>query len=326
MLDNIIPTMWINNTNEFYKSISILEKYKVNKIRVNCTRHSMKKYKEELCEFKKNTNGKIKLMLDIPVPKNKVRLYYKWDGVEKKVKYGDEGEILFSKVEINELYCKEKNVFETISRGEQIIIGDNSVCLKVLDKESNRIRYKCVKGGTIPYGKYLITDKIKNYDVLESDIQGYKELIDIVNPNSVAFSFVEDEEDIRKIKKMFNVKKYISIGKIETDKAIDNIDNICSNMDEIMIGRGDLYLNTKRERLYHNVNKIVDRCIANNKECYVASGFFENIENYGDMPSRSEMIDISLFIEKGCNIILGYNLFKNPKLTEYTMKTIKEIV
>ena len=67
-------------------------------------------------------------------------------------------------------------------------------------------------------------------------------IIKQVRPHEVAWSFIEckeDLEDIALLKLKYNFK---IISKIETQRAVENIENIISLSDGIILGRGDFLL------------------------------------------------------------------------------------
>lgn len=116
----------------------------------------------------------------------------------------------------------------------------------------------------------------------------------------VALSFVETKEDIEDFVELCGNQKIIS--KIESQKAIDNLDEIMKYSEHIMLGRGDLLFNTKLESFLHNQVTVIKKCNENNKDIIVSTGILTSMKNEL-LPARAELIDLILLNELGVHSI-----------------------
>lgn len=331
MLDKVIPTLWIRNDEKFYEEIKELRKNGIKKIRVNCTRHSVAEYIENITEFKnwciEHMGYDMDIILDLPIPKRKARLYYQWKGTELHIKKGAYGYIGLEDNDENDLICNDAQAFKMISIDDLIIIGDHELYLTVVECRENRIKYRCVKEGTVTYGKYFTTRKVKYTKAEEKEILEYKKLIHEIKPFAVALSFVETEEEIYEIKKILELKDVQVISKIETAEAIRHIGNISRNSDAIMVGRGDLLINILPEEFAKSIDMILETCVKQGKDCYVASGFLSSMKNETLVPSRSELTDLYYYMIK-CDtpIVLEYKICSNIDLIKRVLNLISGVI
>ena len=74
----------------------------------------------------------------------------------------------------------------------------------------------------------------------------------------VALSFVQQEDDVLKLKKIIN-KKALVMAKIEKPSAVKNLDSIIKASDGIMIARGDLGVEMPTEKVPIVQKKIINR-------------------------------------------------------------------
>ena len=71
----------------------------------------------------------------------------------------------------------------------------------------------------------------------------------------IGISFVESGKHIDKIRKIINSNTPLIVAKVENSKGLENLDDIVSNADVIMIDRGDLSTETNIETLPINQKK-----------------------------------------------------------------------
>ena len=130
----------------------------------------------------------------------------------------------------------------------------------------------------------------------------------------VALSFVQQAEDIHKLKKMIGNKALI-MAKIEKPSAVKNIDAIVNAADGIMIARGDLGVEMPTEQVPIAQKNIIRRCRHFGKPVIVATQMLEsmidNLVQIGHNVSIGEncviaaMVGISGSTKIGNNVLIG---------------------
>lgn len=141
-----------------------------------------------------------------------------------------------------------------------------------------------------------ITDQDRN-DILFA----IKEGIDLI-----AVSFVVSKQNVLAIKQLLLDEGFEDVGviaKIETTKAIENIESIVQEADGIMVARGDLGIELKMEVLPSLQKFLVSRALFWGKCSIVATQMLESmIEN--PRPTRAEVSDVANAIFDGASAVM----------------------
>ena len=118
----------------------------------------------------------------------------------------------------------------------------------------------------------------------------------------VALSFVQQAEDINKLKKIIGNKALV-MAKIEKPSAVKNIDKIIDASDGIMIARGDLGVEMPTEQVPIAQKNIIRRCRHFGKPVVVATQMLESmIDNL--VPTRAEASDVANAIYDGTDAVM----------------------
>ena len=151
------------------------------------------------------------------------------------------------------------------------------------------------KGVNIP-DVILPIDSLTNKD--RADLQKALEM----NVDWVALSFVQQADDIIKLKKIIDGKALI-MAKIEKPSAVKNIDEIIKVADGIMIARGDLGVEMPTEKVPIVQKNIIKRCRHFGKPVVVATQMLESmISNL--VPTRAEASDVANAIYDGTDAVM----------------------
>ena len=81
------------------------------------------------------------LILDLPIPKRKARLFYQWSGFELHIEQGEYGYINIGNEIGKNLTCNDYGIRDRLSVGDIMIIGDNQLHLEVVELREDAIRY-----------------------------------------------------------------------------------------------------------------------------------------------------------------------------------------
>lgn len=220
---------------------------------------------------------------------------------------------------------------EELKKGSIVMLDDGKKKLQVTAINGNEITCKIIVGGiikprrgvNIPNG-YL---SIKSLTAADKDMlkHFYNKGVDMV-----ALSFVRTASDIMDLKKILKSLNWSPsiIAKIETQEALDHIDDILNLVDGIMIARGDLAIETPREYVPVRQKELIIKAIAKGKHTIVATQMVESMihERY---PTRAEVSDIATAIFDGADAIMTSeetSLGKYPVETIETMTDVAEHV
>ena len=177
-------------------------------------------------------------------------------------------------------------------------------------KNYEKIRQKIMRAGNV---KIMID--IKKRTILKK----------IINKkfDYLAISFTESPHKIVQIRKMFP-KKIKIISKIETQKGVDNVDELIKVSDGIMIARGDLGKDISIEKIPMIQKMINKKCNKKNVASITATEMMPSMVRY-TRPSRAEVTDVANAILEGSEFLLLAEetaIGKHPVLAVKIMKKI----
>jgi len=203
--------------------------------------------------------------------------------------------------------CVPHDVFCKVLKPKDIIlIDDGRIELKVLESYPNRVVVqsdeKVVishrKGVNLP-GKKIDMPSLIDDDLKKLDMAG-KAKVDFV-----ALSFSRTKKDIDILRKEMEKRKMYSkiIAKIESQEAIDNIDELIDHADGVMVARGDLGIEVPIEQLAYLQKIIVQKCRVMHKPVIVATEMLQSmVEN--SRPTRAEATDVANAVLGGADAVM----------------------
>jgi len=156
-------------------------------------------------------------------------------------------------------------------------------------------------------------------------IFGARNAVDIV-----AISFVNSKEDILKAKEILKnagATPWV-VAKIETKKAVENLDEILEASDGVMVARGDLGIEVGIEKVPVIQKKIIRRANKLKKPVITATQMLLSMVN-SPFPTRAEVSDVANAVMDGTDAVMlsdETTVGKYPiKAVETLTKIIKEI-
>jgi pyruvate kinase len=198
------------------------------------------------------------------------------------------------------------NLLKEVSKGERILIDDGKISLIVKKIEKDFVETEVVVGGTIrgrrgvsfPDSKLslsCLTDKDK-----EALIGFKKNKVEYI-----ALSFVRSAKDILELKEFLNkndIKAKI-ISKVETREGVENIDEVITNSDAVMVARGDLAVEIGNENVPLVQKTIIHKCNVAGIPVITATQMLESMVNVST-PTRAEVSDVANAILDGTDAVM----------------------
>ena len=194
-------------------------------------------------------------------------------------------------------------IYEHLTPNTTLLINDGRIRLQVIEQHKDHLITEVLNDGIISNNKgvnipdvILPIDSLTNKD--KADLQKALEM----NVDWVALSFVQQTDDIIKLKKIVEGKALI-MAKIEKPAAVKNIDEIIQVADGIMIARGDLGVEMPTEKVPIVQKNIIKRCRYYGKPVVVATQMLESmISNL--VPTRAEASDVANAIYDGTDAVM----------------------
>ena len=210
------------------------------------------------------------------------------------------------------------NIYDKLTPNTTLLINDGRIRLQVIEQHKEKLVTEVLNDGIISNNKGVnIPDVILPIESLtskdKSDLQKAIEM----NVDWVALSFVQQADDIIKLKKIVDGKVLI-MAKIEKPSAVKNIDEIIKVADGIMIARGDLGVEMPPEKVPIVQKNIIKRCRFFGKPVVVATQMLESMIS-SLVPTRAEASDVANAIYDGTDAVM---LSGESAVGEYPIESV----
>ncbi|MDD3296011.1 MAG: pyruvate kinase [Candidatus Omnitrophica bacterium] len=193
-----------------------------------------------------------------------------------------------------------------IKTGFLIYIDDGKLMLRVSGIEKNRLKTKIISGGQLRDSKGInIPEAVLEFGALTE--KDKKDLRVAVNHklDYLAQSFVRNAGDLKLLKKRIlpGHPKCRIFAKIENRQALENIDEIISEADGIIVARGDLGICVPIYKVPVIQKEIIKKCILANKPVVVATQMLDSMTACR-IPTRAEVSDVANAILDGATHLM----------------------
>ena len=200
-----------------------------------------------------------------------------------------------------------KDALDDIPEGAHVLLEDGLMELEVTAKEKDALLCTIISGGVLLDRKGVNVPGV----TLNVPFISEQDREDIIyacqhDGDYLALSFVDEKEDVlqaREILKEQNREDMLVISKIESETAIDNIDDIIEVSDGIMVARGDLGVEVPVVNLPIYQKTIIEKCRAQGKFCIVATEMLSSTQK-STRPTRAEVSDIANAVIDGTDAVM----------------------
>ena len=206
----------------------------------------------------------------------------------------------------NEFGVNHSEAIDFIKLGNKVLIDNALLELEVIEKKEDYVVLKALGKGDIKDHK---TINVPGVD-LKLDFISEVDEKDIAFAAThacdyLALSFVTAKEDVIAARKIIEEAggDALIISKIESNKGIENINEIIDVSDGIMVARGDLGVEVAMERLPMLQKEIIKKCREKGKFAIVATEMLASMyEN--PRPTRAEVSDVANAILDGTDCVM----------------------
>ncbi|TAL24098.1 MAG: pyruvate kinase [Nitrospirae bacterium] len=190
--------------------------------------------------------------------------------------------------------------------GERILFDDGLIQAQITGKTGDGLRAKIIEGGLLKdkKGVNLPHTRTSLSSFTEKDRKdlefGLKMGVDYV-----ALSFVRRSEDIRILRGWLN-KRHSSvpvIAKIEKPEALEDLDNILSEVEGIMVARGDLGVEISPEEVPMIQKNLILKANEKGKLVITATQMLESMTGH-TRPTRAEATDVANAVIDGTDALM----------------------
>lgn len=200
-----------------------------------------------------------------------------------------------------------KNALDNIEIDNEILLEDGLMKLKVVEKLDNGLRCEIINGGILKDRKGV---NVPGVD-LNLDFISKQDEEDIIyacenDGDFLALSFVSSAEDVyaaREILKAHGREDIQIISKVESHRAIQNIDAIIKASDGIMVARGDLGVEVPMDKLPIYQKQIIEKCRVIGRTVVVATEMLASMYTSA-RPTRAEISDVANAVLDGTDAVM----------------------
>lgn len=191
------------------------------------------------------------------------------------------------------------NMAVDVKEYDRIFIDDGKLVLKVkeVNSKAGAIYAIAQNTHTIVTNKRINLPDCKSYSIpflSKKDEEDIKWAVKLNIPY-IALSFLSNTKQLEEVKQLINQinpkANILLIPKIETQQAINNIQEIVEKSDGIMIARGDLGLEVDYAKIPRLQELIINTCNDKQKHVIVATQMLDSLERTL-LPTRAEVSDV----------------------------------
>lgn len=216
-----------------------------------------------------------------------------------------------------------RNIVKDLKVGSVVLLDDGFYKLIVESVENDGVTCRIVNGGTIKSRRGVCIPGIK-LDVpfiSEQDKEDIKYACS-KDGDYLAISFVNSKEDVMAVKELcreFGKPDMAIISKVETQYAMDHLQEIVEVSDYIMVARGDLGIETGLANLPLYQQMMIDACHASGTGVIMATQMMTSMKK-NIRPTNAEVTDVANAILAGCDAIMTSD---ETTIGDYPVETIQ---
>ncbi len=193
-----------------------------------------------------------------------------------------------------------------VKRGERLSLFDGKIRTRITSVKDGVIYVRAENSGALVKGKGI---NLPDTD-FEGDIITTKDRKDLAFGSTqdfdyVALSFIQMAEDVRKFRTILRnlgSNAWI-ISKIETEAAVQNLEEIVEESDAVMVARGDLAIETRPESVPIVQRRIIGLGMKHSKPTIVATQMLASMTETPE-PTRAEVSDVATAVIVGADCVM----------------------
>jgi pyruvate kinase len=195
---------------------------------------------------------------------------------------------------------------EVLQPGHDVLIDDGRVRLRVDEVDGVRARATVVVGGTVEShkGVNLPGVAVPVPSVTEKDMRDLEFALGL-GVDYVALSFVRSVDDCRGLRELLQAadSSALIISKIEKAEAVDQLEQIVSASDAVMVARGDLGVEIGPAAVPLVQKRIIVCALEHSKPAITATQMLESMIRHPE-PTRAEASDVANAVLDGSSALM----------------------
>ena len=294
----------------------------VNVCRLNFSHISHDKAKEIISTIKsinQELNVHTAILADLQGPKIRIGKIDR----PLKIKIGDELVLTTKPPKTNQVFVGYKDFAKDVKVGENILIDDGKIKLKVTKSNNkDQVKTKVVVPGALSSfkGVNLPNTKTSLPCLTPKDKADLKFILN-EKIEWLALSFVREAKDLIQLRKILkrNKSKIGVVAKIEKPEAVKNIDEIITYSNAIMVARGDLGVEIPAHKVPAIQKSIVRKSVERSRPVIIATQMLESMTT-SPVATRAEVNDVANSVIDGADAVM---LSGETSVGKYPLKTVE---
>ncbi len=200
-----------------------------------------------------------------------------------------------------------KDLHKEVEPGQEILIDDGLVAIRVERIEGREIHCRVENGGALSNHKSINIPgaNIHLPAITEKDVEDIR--FGVENDfDFIAASFVRrasDVEEIRQVLHRFGGDSVKIIAKIENQEGVDNMEEIIKVSDGVMVARGDLGVEIPAARVPIIQKRLIHKCLLEGKPVITATQMLDSMIR-NPRPTRAEVSDVANAVFDGTSCVM----------------------
>ncbi len=220
------------------------------------------------------------------------------------------------------IFVNYHNLHSEVREGEDILLADGTIRLKVREVRGQDVICEVMVGGVLTShkGVNLPNSKLSVPALTEKDKRDVEFGIS-AGVDFIALSFVRKASDVLELKELTEKlgKKLPVIAKIEKPEAVENLDEIISVSDGIMVARGDLGVELPLEKVPVVQKQIIRKANQAGKPVITATQMLKSMVDL-PTPTRAEVADVANAVLDGTDALM---LSEETAVGKYPAKVVE---
>ncbi|MFQ5967576.1 MAG: pyruvate kinase [Acidimicrobiia bacterium] len=203
----------------------------------------------------------------------------------------------------NEVPIDYPGLLEDVSVGDPLVLADGQVRLVVTESADEHLLAEVVEGGDLTdhCGVALPASSLSMPHLTEKD-RSDLEFGAEVGFDYVAVSFVRSGEDLRDVESLVPKETHL-IAKVESAAAYENLDDVLTASQGVMVARGDLGVELPLEEIPLVQQEVLARTNAAGLISITATEMLESMV-HASRPTRAEVTDVATAVLSGSDAVM----------------------